>query len=563
MKKINDYNKHWFWGSVLENKGTYSQIALASVFINIFGLGSAFYIMTVYDRVMPNNALTTLVALTIGMAIVIIFDFITKLLRSHFIDIAGTRMDNSVSDTLFEKITNHDNEFLTKSSGVAHTVREFESVRDFFTSASMVAFIDLPFMGIFLIVIYAIAGPLAIVPIMIVPIVLGVSALIQPILKRYSEKNLITQQSKMSTLLELLSNLETVRTIAGGRFLHDRWNTSVEEQSASSARARGIANLAINFSQTGLQISQAAIVTYGVILVGSLKISAGALIACVILSGRVLSPLVQAGQLLTKLNNALAAYTKIDDLMSVETHDEKTRNQKAVSLSNGDIVVNELSFQVEDTIILQDINLSIKNGEKVGIVGNIGSGKTTLLRSIIGFYLPTRGNISISGYDIKNIPADHLRSNIGYCGQKIELFSASIYENICAGFEDVTEEEVVEAAKLSCAHEFIATLPGGYNYQLRQGGSSLSGGQRQAIALARCFIRKPKILVLDEPTSAMDGTTEQKIINNILSLEYNPTIIISTHRTNHLNQVDKIGIMGDGKILRYDNKDKIINQQAE
>lgn len=557
-----EYKDHWFWGSVLANKGTYSQIALASIFINIFGLGSAFYIMTVYDRVMPNNAITTLIALTIGMAIVIIFDFIVKLLRAHFIDIAGSKMEKTICDLLFSKITSHDEKFLSRSSGVAHTVREFEGVRDFFTSASMVAFIDLPFMFIFLFVIYLIAGPLAVVPILIVPLVLGVSALIQPILKRYSEKNLTTQQSKMSTLVELIGNLETVRTVAGGKFLHDRWNESVETQSDASARARAVSNFSTTFASTGLQISQAGIVTYGVILVGSLEISAGALIACVILSGRILSPLVQAGQLLTKMNHAFAAYIKIDELMETETHDEKTKNLSAVKLSKGTVSLKDVDFQIDDTKILDNINFSIDEGEKIGLVGNIGSGKTTLIRLLVGFYQPTNGKVTIGGYDLNNIPAKNLRDHIGYCGQKVQLFSASVYDNIIAGFSGANEEDVIEAAKLSCAHDFIALLPGGYNYILSENGSNLSGGQRQAIALARCFIRKPKMLVLDEPTSAMDGQTEQKIINNILNLDYNPTIVISTHRTNHLSEVDKIGILVNGKIARFDDKDKILTQQV-
>ncbi|MEC7890284.1 MAG: ABC transporter transmembrane domain-containing protein, partial [Pseudomonadota bacterium] len=223
--------EHWFWGSLISNKGTYVQIALATIFINIFGLGSAFYIMTVYDRVMPNSAYNTLIALTIGMAVVIVFDFVVKLLRAYFVDMAGNNLEKTINSSLFSKITSHDSEFLSKTSGVAHVVREFEGVRDFFTSASMVAFIDLPFMFLFLFVIYSIAGPLAIVPILIVPLVLGVSAIIQPILKKYSDKNLQNQQSKMIVLHELLNNVESVRTIAGGGFLHNKWNDSVEKQS--------------------------------------------------------------------------------------------------------------------------------------------------------------------------------------------------------------------------------------------------------------------------------------------------------------------------------------------
>lgn len=555
--------EHWFWGSILKSKGTYSQIALASVFINLFGLGSAFYIMTVYDRVMPNSAYNTLIALTIGMGIVIIFDFIIKLLRAYFVDMAGNSMEKNINNSLFKKITSHDSEFLEKTSGVAHTVREFEGVRDFFTSASMVAFIDLPFMFLFLFVIYAIAGPLAIVPIMIVPLVLGVSALIQPILKRFSDKNLVNQQGKMIVLHELLSNVETVRTVAGGKFLQNKWDSSVENQSKNATSARGVANFATTFSQTSLQIAQAGIVCYGVVLVGSLDITAGALIACVILSGRVLSPLVQAGSLLTKFNHALSAFKKIDELMQIESRDEKTKDFKAISLTNGEIKIRGLNFDINEISILKNINMDVSDGEKIGLVGNIGSGKTSLLRNMIGFHLPTKGTVNLSGYDLKNIPSDDLRDYIGYCPQKIQLFTGSILENIGTGIEGITEEDIIESAKLSCAHDFIVKMPGGYNYQLVDAGGNLSGGQRQAIALARALVRKPSILVLDEPTSSMDGATEERIINNILSLPYKPTIIISTHRTNHLARVDKIGVIIDGSLVQYGPRDEILKQNSQ
>ena len=562
-KKKQTLSEHWFWGSLLKNKGTYVQIALASIFINLFGLASAFYIMTVYDRVMPNSAYNTLIALTIGMAVVILFDFLVKLLRAFFVDMAGNSMEKDINDSLFKKITSHDHQFLNKTSGVAHTVREFEGVRDFFTSASMVAFIDLPFMFLFLFVIYTIAGPLSIVPILIVPLVLGVSAIIQPILKRSSDKNLINQQGKMIVLHELLNNVETVRTIAGGKFLHNKWNSSVENQSKNATSARGISNFAVTFSQTSLQIAQAGIVCYGVVLVGSLDITSGALIACVILSGRVLSPLVQAGQLLTKFNHALSAFKKIDELMQIESRDDLTKDYKATSLNSGDIKLKDLSYDINEIAILKNITLDINDGEKVGFVGNIGSGKTSLLRNIIGFYLPTKGNVTLSGYDLKNIPSEELRDYIGYCPQKIDLFTGSILENISTGIEGITEDDVIEAAKLSCAHDFITKMPGGYNYILNDNGSNLSGGQRQAIALARCLVRKPKVLVLDEPTSSMDGNTEEKIINNLLSLSYKPTVIVSTHRTNHLARVDKIGILIDGQLVQYCPREKILRQSNE
>ncbi len=562
-KEKKDMKDHWFWGTIYNNRGTYIQVLLASVFINMFQLVSAFYIMTVYDRVIPNNALDSLLALTIGVAIVLIFDFILKMLRSYFTDISGTELDKVVSSKIFKKIESHDNQALGSPASVANSVREFEGVRDFFSSASLVALIDTPFMFIFIGVIWAIGGWLALVPIIIVPLVFIVAFAVQPIIKNYSAKTMGLQKSKMGTLLELLNNIETVRTVAGGGFLREKWKKTIETTSDQLIRTRSINNVAITFAQTALQASSAGIVCVGVILISTQSITTGALIACVILSGRILSPLVQIGQLMTRLNSTLIAYKNVDKLMTDTARDELTENQKAVVLNNGGVRINNLGLIIEDSTILDDISLDLTDGEKLGIVGAVGSGKTSLLKSIIGYILPKSGSVYLSDYDIVNIPSKQLREHIGYCSQTIQLFAGSVYENITAGIEDVTDEEVVEAATIACCHDFIAKLPGGYNYMLSENGANLSGGQRQGIALARALIRKPKLLILDEPTSSMDNDTETKVVNNIFSLDYNPTIIISTHRINHLTNTDKIGILVNGKIARIGSTSEVIQYEKK
>ena len=552
---------HWFWGTILQNSGIYVQVFSASIFINIFQLVSAFYIMTVYDRVIPNNALDSLIALTIGVAIVLIFDFILKMLRSYFTDLAGAELDRVVNDKIFKKIVSHDNDVIGSPSAVATSVREFEGVRDFFSSASLVALIDTPFMLLFLGIIASIGGWVAIVPILIVPLVIIVASAVQPMIKKYSKSTSGLQRNKMSTLLELLNNVEAVRTVAGGGFLEKRWKETVNTSSLQLIKARTINNIATIFSQSALQISSAGIVCVGVILISNQSITTGALIACVILSGRTLSPLVQIGQLLTKLNNTLISYRNIDKLMTDVSRDELTIDQKAVVLKNGKVEIENLEYSIDETKILNQISVNLNDGEKLGIVGAVGSGKTSLLKHIIGYILPSSGTILVSDYDIKNIPSKLLREHIGYCSQNIQLFSGSIYDNITAGLEDSSEEDVVEAATIACCHDFIAKLPGGYGYQLIENGMNLSGGQRQSIALARAFIRKPKLLVLDEPTSSMDSETEEKIVNNIFSLPNNPTIIISTHRIQHLTRTDKIGIVVNGQMARLGPTNEILKQQ--
>ena len=416
-------------------------------------------------------------------------------------------------------------------------------------------------MFLFLGVIYSIAGPLALVPILIVPLVLIVAALVQPFIKRFSEKDLKLKYGKARVLSELTQNIESVRTVAGGDFLEKRWMQSVEEQNNATISSKIASNLTITFGQSALQISQVGIIVYGVLLIASLEISQGALIACIILSGRTLSPLVQASQLLTRINTALASFKKVDSIMNTEARDEILDESMGVIVETGNLNIKDLSFGFDETEILKNITFDLTSGEKLGLVGNLGSGKSSLIRNMIGYHLPKLGMVKIDGYDINNIPSESLRENIGYCPQNIQLFSGTIYENISSSKNDASEEDVVEAAKLSNAHGFISQLPGGYNYVLKENGANLSGGQRQSISLARALIKKPKILVLDEPTSSMDADTEKLVVENIYNLDYSPTIIIASHKINILTTCDKILIIGDGKVLNFGPTNEIIKTQ--
>ena len=566
MQKENQKNKvdlseHWFWSVIINNKSVYVQVILASIFINIFGFVSAFYIMTVYDRVLPNYAMNSLIALTIGVAIVIIFDFILKMLRSYISDIANKDLDKNISEKLIDKLLSHDEKIMQSPSQISSTIREFDSVKAFFTSASLMALIDLPFMFLFIGVIFSIAGPLGLVPLLIVPLVLGVSALVQPFLRRFSKKDVAFRQGKAKVLSELTNNLESVRTVAGGKALRDRWLKSVNDQNDSSINAKIATNTAVTWGQTALQISQTGIIVYGVVLISNLQISTGALIACVILSGRTLSPLVQAAQLLTRVNFAIESYKSVDELMSKEARDEKFEGLTTMSLKSGELELNKLNFSFSDNKIIEDISFKIEAGEILGVVGNLGSGKSTLLKSIIGYHLPEIGMVKIGSFDINNIPSDILRNEIGYCPQNVQLFSGTIYENIASGIEVATEDDVFNAANLALSHEFIAALPGGYNYVLRENGSNLSGGQRQAISLARALIKKPKVLVLDEPTSSMDTDTELKVMENLYNLEQKPTIIISSHKLGILTKAQKIAVILNGKLAAFGPTNEIIKKQ--
>tara|TARA_Y100000996_G_scaffold135046_1_gene102600 strand:- start:1273 stop:2979 length:1707 start_codon:yes stop_codon:yes gene_type:complete len=541
---------HWFWGSVYKYRSIYYQVLLASLFINLFALASAFYIMTVYDKVVPNNAISSLIALTAGVFLVIIFDFITKMIRGYFIDVGGSLLDDDLAERLFKKFVSHDvNKLGNSPSKLAASVKEFDGVRDFFGSATMVTLVDFPFMIVFVGVLWAIGGMVALVPTLIIPLVIIVAATIHPLIKGYAEKNLNASQGKLGVLLELLGNIETVKTVSGGEYLKTKWHKSVGDLNRASIISRTIGNIAITFSQSGLQISQTFMIFYGVFLIAAAELSMGALIACVILSGRALAPLGQIGALLTRFNTAIVGYKRIDELMSVDAEDEKFEEfEHKGSIREGAISIKNLNWVINERKILQDVNIEINAGEKIALVGSLGSGKSSLLKCLVGFNSIEQNVISIDNYDIKSISPEVMRKNIGYSPQTIQLFTGTIYENIGMGYDDATEEDIEKVCEIVGIHNFIGSLPGGYNYTLDENGRNLSGGQKKSITLARALIKKPKILILDEPTSSMDGTSMTQFIKNLKEIYTDYTLIIATHNAQDLSLVDRVIAIVDGKV---------------
>jgi len=552
--------KNWFWEVVFFNKKIYYQIFLASFFINVFAICSAFYVMTVYDKVIPNSAISSLVGLAIGMVLIHVFDFIIKLLRSYFIDIAGQKLDDTIAERLYSKISQHSNKAIGETnSQTVSTIREFDTFRDFFTSSSMVLFIDIPFMFIFIIILWFIGGMVALVPTLIIPIVIIVAALIQPNLRSMAEGELKSKQSKLGILVELLNGHEAVRTIVGDNFLKDKWLNAVKTQNEVGIVQKVFANFSTTFAQTAVASSQTFIVFFGVFLIISTDLTTGALVACVILSGRTLAPLVQLGGIMTRVNSALASFKKIDALMNIVAKDETFSDDSVISLTSGSIEIKNFNFSENDTPILRNINLKIDHGEKVGIVGDVGSGKSTLIKSIVGYHPVEQGKIIINSFDINNIESKELRNAISYIPQSIHLFTGRIQDNIVAGLENYSNEDIINASKNANAHEFISSLPGGYSAQIAENGGNLSGGQKQKIIIARALMRDAIINVFDEPSNSLDGTSEEIFKNYIKNNYQDKTVIIATHKPSLLSLVDRILVVANGTVVADGPKEKIIN----
>ena len=554
---------NWFLVYISSQKKYYLQAILASIFINIFALITSVYIMVIYDRIIPNNAISSLISIIIGVLFVICMDFSMKMLRGYFLDMAGKQIDSSSSSDIFQKIVGYDLSKAPKFSGeLVSVVREFETFREFFNSITLTSLVDFPFIIVFLTVMYGIGGNIAFVPGLVVPIVIIFGILIQPMLRKISEDSQQNGQAKQTVLGEMINGLETVKTVSGGTVLKKRWMNAVDAQSKTSIKSRIFTQLALNFAGIGQQLSQVGIIGFGVLAVSSGDLSMGALIACTILSGRTLAPLGQIGGLMGRLNSAKAAYHSVTKFMLEASREEVAKDYFPRDKIEGSIEFSHVDFSYSDDsqIIFNDLNLKINSGEKVAIIGRIGSGKTTILKLILGLYQPNNGSMLIDGANIQQIRPDDIRRQFGVVMQNTYLFSGSIRDNIGFGLDKISTDEIDEAANIAGVSDFTKLMSNGLDYQLSEGGKDLSGGQRQAIALARAIVRKPAVILLDEPTSAMDLTSERAIIKNLKSYFTKQTLVVVTHRMSLLQLVDRVIAVDDGKVTVDGSRESILNK---
>lgn len=560
-----DPRNHWLWGPLIANKKIYIQVILAAALVNLLSLGTSLFTMTVYDRVIPNNAVESLIALTIGMLIALSADFVLRSLRGYFIDVAGQRVDTIVGSALFNRVLDVRISTRTIAPGAfASRVREFETLRDFFTSATLVAIVDLPFICLFLLVIWIIGGAAVIVPLVAVPLVFIVGLLIQPALRSLSDQAMDEAQDKHAILVETVSSLETVKALGAGPVMAKRWRNAISGHARTNRKSRIFSQLAINVATSAQQMAQVGIVVVGVFLITSGAMSMGALIACVILSGRTLAPLSQIANVLSRINSAKSAYAALEELMGTQTDTKQDIDYVRQSHLSGAISFKNVSFRYpgEADWVLRNVNFDIQPGDKVAILGKIGSGKSTITRLILGLYGANDGQILVDDTDVRQIHPDDLRKNIGAVLQDVTLFSGSVRENILMRAPEASDDDLLQVAKAAGVHDFVGGRPNGYHLRLADRGEGLSGGQKQSIAIARALVGDPSIIVMDEPTSAMDINTENALTSRLKPLFEDKTLVLITHRGTLLKLVDKIILMDQGRIVSAGPRDDVLKSMA-
>jgi len=552
----------WLTGPLKANRQIYFKVGLAALMINFFALVSALFTMTVYDRVVPNNATDSLIGLTIGLALILIFDFVLKMLRAYFVDVAGARIDRDIGKAIFDKILNLRLDLDKRSTGgLAGLVREIETLRDFFASATITALVDIPFIFVTMFVIALIGGWLVLVPVFIIPLVIGTALATQPIMRRLSAENLGQAMGKQAVLVEPIGGLETVKSANAGGLLSNRWDTAVRDHAGTSLRQRLISTISINMAQTAQTMAHTCMVIFGVFAIADQRLTMGGLIACSILSGRVVAPLGTIAHLLTRINAARTAYTQINHMMEQPPEGPSGAGLDLKNL-DGSIEFRDVDFRYPGApeLALTNVNFFIKAGEHVALIGPIGSGKSTIAKLLIGLYPPTSGLVLVDGSDIRQLSPKSLRKKTGALFQDNVLLTGTIRENILLGREDADDEEMLRASKVSLAHDFISRMPNGYDLVLQDRGEGLSGGQRQSIAMARALVGRPSIIILDEPTSSVDTDTEARLIENLRNEFKGRTMILITHRPSLLNLVDRIILLSRGRVAMDGTPENITNQ---
>nr|WP_281380736.1 type I secretion system permease/ATPase [Halomonas fontilapidosi] len=556
-------SRHWFWGVIRENRKLYRDVIAGSVVINLFAVAMPLFVLNVYDRVVPNHATETLWVLSAGIFIVLCFDLVLRLMRNAFVDLAASRADVKLSSSIMARVLGLRMEARPASTGsFSATLQSFESVRAFIGSATVVALVDLPFVLMFAGII-ALIGPPLVIPVLVgIVFVLLYAMAAQGKLHELSETTWRVGAQRNATLVESVASLETVKTLRAESRIQATWEKASAFLSRTSAQLRLVSSSVSSVALWAQHSVAVCVIIIGVYQIIEGNLTQGGLIAAYLLSSRAMAPISQAAALLAQYHQSSTALQSLNEVMErpVERPDGKTFIDRPVV--RGEIRFDKLSFRYPEAErdALQDISVTIEPGERVALLGRVGCGKTTLNKLVLGLYQPTAGAVMVDKVDIRQFDPMQLRRHIGYVPQDVSLFFGSLRENILAGggSDGVDDEALLRAIKLSGLDSLVNSHPQGVDLPVGERGQMLSGGQRQAVAIARALVHDPQILLLDEPTSSMDHASEEAFKANLKAYGQGKTLIVVTHRTSLLSLVDRILVIDAGKVVADGPRDKVV-----
>lgn len=556
--------RSWFWGTLRPFAPLYRDIALLAVAINLLGLAMPLLNRVIYDRVIPNQALATLWVLGIGMLLALGFEFMLRTLRTIIIDAAGVRADERLSSAIFSQAMALPLHSSGKTvGGLAEEIREFSSIRDFFTSTTLVTLIDIAFSGIFLVGVAFVAGHLVWIPLLAVPVTIGVGCLFQLPLARSVADTQRESGRQHTMLVETLGSLETLKCLSAEATRQRSWERCAAAAAESAQISRRWSSLAVGIAGSIQQLVTIATLVVGVLMISANTLTSGGLIAATILSGRAVGPIAGLASTLARFHRARLAFRSLDRLM--RTPPESLVGPASISLlrARGELEFREVGFRYAESgpATLEKTSFSIKAGERVAIIGRSGSGKTTLCRLLVGLHRPTSGSVHLDGIDVRHLTTADLRRAIGMVTQDPVLFMGTLRENLLLGQPHADDEALLRAARLAGVDEFARLRPEGYGLEVGERGRNLSGGQKQAVAIARVLLRESPVLMLDEPTSSLDAASEAQLIHRLGALlTPGHTLLLTTHRHALLQLVNRVIVLDQGRIVADGPRDEVLRR---
>lgn len=543
---------HWFWGVIRDNRKLYRDILLASIFINIFALAMPLFVMNIYDRVVPNHAIETLWVLAIGISLVMCAELVLKLMRSWFIDLGANRADVKTSSAILEQVLGMKLENRPESSGsFVSNIQSFESIRNFISSLTIAALVDLPFVFLFGLIIFLI-NPILIIPIVIgVFIILSYALITQKKMHRLSLDSMYASAMRNSTLYEGISNIETIKSFNIENKTQANWEKSTVFITHNAAKLRLLSASITQGAQWIQHIVGISVIILGVYLIIKGEISQGALIASYMLSSRAMTPVSHTAGLLSQYHYAATSYEALNNIMLQELERPFDQNWFSPSIIKGEIEFRNVCFRYpkNEQLVLDNVSFKINPGEKIAILGRNGSGKSSLQKLILGLYHPESGNVLVDGIDLRQFEPSILRKHIGYIPQEPSLFSGTLKDNITISAPFADEEQILNVIKLCGLNEIIHNHSEGINLSVGERGQLLSGGQKQAVALARALINDPPILLFDEPTGALDYSSKTNFSHNLAAISEGKTMLNITHSINLIDFAERIIVLDAGKII--------------
>ncbi len=562
--KLNE--SHWFWSSIRYSKSLYQDVFSASLLVNLFVLATPLFTMNVYDRVIPNNAIETLHVFSIGVMLVYLLDVFLKFTRTNLLEKAAKKSDVIISSILFEKVLGLKMANVPRSVGsFASSLKDFDSIRSFLTNTTMTALIDLPFSVLFLAVIFYIAGIIALVPLSIMVLILVYALMKRKALYRQIASSHQAAARKNSILIETLQNIETIKTQVKEGQTQWLWEEACGEIANKGLKTREMSASITSITSFLVQLNTVVVIIFGVYLIQEIALTMGGLIATMILSSRCVAPMGQAAALISNYEDAKASFVLLDELMQHPS--ERSPEQDFINLENiqGKIEFKDVSFTYPDADLpaLTNISFTIQPGERVAIIGRIGSGKSTIEKLLLKLYQPDQGSIFIDGIDINQLDPAQLRQNIGYVAQDIQLFKGTLKENILGRSTHVSDQKLLDASQLSGVADFAHRHPRGYQMQVEERGSGLSGGQRQCVGIARAFLLNPIIMLLDEPSSNLDQYSESELLAKLKHKLPGKTTLLITHKLSLLTLVEKVIVIKEGQVYLNGNKEQVLQNLSK